>query len=463
MPSSDPRAAARPPASAARPPSGTHRPPRASRAARSRRRRAGGLLLAAGLLATTAIGGATAHAAPDGPETGAAAESAGTAAAESAGADGTRPGRPGGRMRPGALLSVEPTVFRPSPTGTADVTAWRIAYRSRTALGAPTTVTGTVLVPAADAAPAGAGADPAGVRPLISYAVGTVGLGDQCAPSAGFPTGTTAEGTLIAGLLARGWAVVVTDYEGLGTPGTHTYTVGRSAGKAVLDAARAARQLPGIDGHGVTDRSPVGLMGYSQGGQSVSWAAQLQPRYAPELDIAGTVTGGTPARLRFAGEEQGDGYGVGFPLMSAIGLDAAYPGLHLDRHLNAAGRDLARRMAEGCLYENLAAGADLTMADITRTDPADSRRWQRRLAQQDLGGRAPAHPLFVYHGTADDLIPPELGTELAASWCARGVTVETVLLPGLDHLGAAPVGSALGADWLAERFAGTPAAGTCGS
>ena len=33
--------------------------------------------------------------------------------------------------------------------------------------------------------------------------------------------------------------------EGLGTPGQHTYEVGRSQGKAVLDVARAATRLSG--------------------------------------------------------------------------------------------------------------------------------------------------------------------------------------------------------------------------
>ncbi|UUU44488.1 lipase family protein [Streptomyces sp. NBC_00162] len=52
------------------------------------------------------------------------------------------------------------------------------------------------------------------------------------------------EANLIQQLTLRGWAVVVTDYEGLGTPGVHTYTVGPSAGHAMLDAARAATRLP---------------------------------------------------------------------------------------------------------------------------------------------------------------------------------------------------------------------------
>ncbi|WP_165984113.1 lipase family protein [Streptomyces sp. YIM 98790] len=403
------------------------------------RRRTGALLFGIVLAAAASLGGTTATA---------------TAAPAPAPDSGTPLPRGGGN-KPGDIVTARPSVFKPTPTATADVTSWQITYRSTGATGRPNVVSGTVLVPNDGAA------GPDSPRPLISYAVGTVGLGDQCAPSAGFPAGTTAEGGLIALLLARGWAVAVTDYEGLGTPGTHTYTVARSAGKAVLDAARAARRLPGAAGLGITADSPVGLMGYSQGGQSVSWAAQLQPYYAPDLDIAGTVTGGTPSRLRFAELQEDSPYGVGFTLMSLIGQDAAYPGLNLDRFLNDTGRELAARMAQGCVNENIAAGAAYSLDDITRSDPAETRRWRFRLAQQDLGGLAPRHPVFVYHGDADDLIPPQLGSELAESWCRRGATVHAETIPGADHLGAVRPGSMRGADWLAERFAGLPATGNC--
>ena len=59
----------------------------------------------------------------------------------------------------------------------------------------------------------------------------------------------------IKAALDRGWAVAVSDYEGLGTPGQHTYVVGRSEGRAVLDMARAAQRLPGT---GLTTSTPVG-------------------------------------------------------------------------------------------------------------------------------------------------------------------------------------------------------------
>ena len=103
------------------------------------------------------------------------------------------------------------------------------------------------------------------------------------------------EELFVATMVARGFAIVMTDYEGLGTPSMHTY-VGRVAeGQAVLDAARAAMRLPGtsLDPHG-----PVAFWGYSQGGGATASAAELASAYAPDLHIVGTYAGAPPADLK---------------------------------------------------------------------------------------------------------------------------------------------------------------------
>ncbi|MGH3739412.1 MAG: hypothetical protein ACRDT6_27990, partial [Micromonosporaceae bacterium] len=107
------------------------------------------------------------------------------------------------------------------------VDAWQLLYRSTSATGAPNAVSGTVLVPRV--------AWSAGARPLVSYAVGTHGLGPECAPSYKLASGTEDESGAFGLALRRGWAVVVTDYEGLGTPGPHTYVAGPALGHAMLD------------------------------------------------------------------------------------------------------------------------------------------------------------------------------------------------------------------------------------
>ena len=65
------------------------------------------------------------------------------------------------------------------------------------------------------------------------YGPGTQGQGDQCAPSRQFNQGIhwspwqdiafNYEELFVATMVARGFAIVMTDDDGLGTSGTHTY------------------------------------------------------------------------------------------------------------------------------------------------------------------------------------------------------------------------------------------------
>lgn len=354
--------------------------------------------------------------------------------------------------RPGDVLDARPSQFRVVPGLPTPTKAWKIDYRSSGADGKPNVVSGTVIVPEDGRT---------GTRPLITYAVGTVGMGDHCAPSNTFPQGTTAEAPLINGALARGWAVAVTDYEGLGTPGDHTYTVGSAEGKAVLDAARAAQRLPGAGYHGLSARSPVGVMGYSQGGQASGWAAELHRSYAPELDVRGTASGGVPADLMAVAEDNNGDNDAGLVLMSAIGHDAAFPALNLSKYLNDQGKDLADFMRVNCVAEATEAGAGKSVEDVTTTNPLHQKDWKRALDADRLGTRTTGHPVYLYHGTADEIIPYDVGRQLRADWCAKGQTVQWRSYPLAQHVATALTGSAPAMNWLAARFAGIPTDGNC--
>src|SRR5437588_2936503 len=105
---------------------------------------------------------------------------------------------------------------------------------------------------------------------------------------------------MIAMVLARGWALAITDYEGLGTPGDHTYMVGRALGPNVLDAMRAARELEPAE---LPAQGPAAIVGYSEGGAAAAWAAQLQPRYAPEVPLVAVAAGAAAADVETAGPQ----------------------------------------------------------------------------------------------------------------------------------------------------------------
>ncbi|MFE4858950.1 lipase family protein [Streptomyces sp. NPDC056670] len=343
---------------------------------------------------------------------------------------------------PGDIVTQSPTEFHPLPGQWTNTRAWHVTYRSTTAKGAPNVVSGTVIVP---------NDGRTGPRPVVTYAVGTVGLGDSCAPSANFPYGTAVEATLINQVVQKGWAVAVTDYEGLGTPGDHTYTVGRAEGTAVLDAARAAERLgiPGVDAN-----SPVGIMGYSQGGQASSWAAELHDSYAPDLKVKGTATGGVPADLMKVAASNDGGLGSGLIFMAAAGQDAAFPELKLNSYLNPAGKALVDYFKSNCVAIDTTVGSFKHITDMTVKNPLEQPDWQARLAESKLGTHRPDAPVYLYHGTIDELIPYAVGQQLRSDWCAKDANVEWHALPLLGHIGGVTAGGIPAANWLADRFAG---------
>ena len=155
---------------------------------------------------------------------------------------------------------------------------------------------------------------------MLSYGVGVHGLGRDAAPSHLLRSGQEAELPLIERALAHGWAVAVSDGEGLGLPGPHTYGAGRAGGHALLDVARAAvRLVPEL-----TPDSPVLLWGYSEGGRNAAWAAELQPTYAAELPLVGVAAGGVPADLYQTARAIDGGPYSGLNLAVLVGLAHAY-------------------------------------------------------------------------------------------------------------------------------------------
>ncbi|KAA2256718.1 lipase [Solihabitans fulvus] len=331
------------------------------------------------------------------------------------------------------------------------VRAWQVLYRSTSATGQPIAVSGTLLVPPTPWT--------TGARPLVSYAVGTHGLGDSCAPSYKLRTGTENEEALIAQALLKGWAVVITDYAGLGTPGGHTYAVGQAEGPAMLDAIRAAQQLPGT---GLAAGGPAAVWGYSQGGQAAAFAGELQPTYAPDVHLVGIAAGGVPADLEKLARANDGAPWFGLVLGAAVGLSTAYQDVPFDGILNDAGRAAVAQVRTACVVELATAFAFHHLGDyLTVPDPLADPHWQARLAENHAGRHAPTAPVLVYHGINDEIIPLSVGEQLRADYCGLGATVDWTAFPLSEHITGDIVGAPFALSWLADRFAARPTAGSC--
>jgi pimeloyl-ACP methyl ester carboxylesterase len=339
----------------------------------------------------------------------------------------------------------------------ADANVQRIMYLSRDTHDTPIAVTGTVLTPRS--AWHGTGA-----RPIVSYAAGTQGEGDDCAPSKALAAGFEYEGPFIAGLLTRGYGVVVTDYEGLGTPGDHTYVNRAAEAHAVLDAIRAAQRLPEA---GLPDDGPVAIAGYSQGGGASAAAAELQPSYAPELNLKGAYAGAVPADLAEVAKNLDGHYAVGFLGFALVSMNYAYPELNIPALLNTRGKQLFEQVRTECTVEAIAAHAFTQSSTLTNdgrslTSYLGDEPYRSRVAEQKIGSLKPAVPVLIVHSALDDIVPYAQDRDLGRTWCGKGVKVQfsTTLIPthALAAVRAFPEAFA----WLEGRFAGLAAPVNCG-
>ncbi len=334
------------------------------------------------------------------------------------------------------------------PLAGLDIELHQVLYLSTDASGRPDAVSGMIMLPAR-AARAHA--------PVIGYATGTHGLGDACAPSKLLAAGTDAWIDDFALAAGKGWVMAATDYEGSGTPGTPTYSVGRSEGHAVIDAVRAAQRLPDA---GLAHDPEVAYWGYSQGGGGAAWAGELTRTYAPELRTVAVVAGGVPADLIRVSETVDGAAWAGVVFMTALGLDAAYPELRLNDHVVPSARADLDRLRTLCLKEALPAFAGKHIRDILTVDLLHVPQWRARLTENSLGRTPLTVPVFLYHGRKDTVVAFNQAETLAHTYCAAGVNVTWRPYNDDDHDAASyRVGDATA--YLADRFSGRPATSTC--
>jgi acetyl esterase/lipase len=336
---------------------------------------------------------------------------------------------------PGALVDATPIT---APPGTR---AWRITYGSRGVGDRPTLVSGVLLAPD--------GPDGASDRPLVTYGHATTGTADDCAPSR--------QGTTLLpfpeAMAARGWAVVMSDYEGLGTDGPHPYLVGVSAGRNLLDAARAARSVPGA---GVGAASRVGILGFSQGGHAAAFAAQQAAADAPDLAVVGVALA-APVSDVVSFTRRAEDIQPGVLVTVAGSYARAYPELDLAAVLTDTARadiDVLERRCIGEVNNHF----NRPVAEVMKARATTEPGFRARMDENLTGQAPPGMPALVVQGQRDDIVDPAATHQLVQRWCARGAGVDEVLLPERNH---AALAEQPFFDWLAARFAGEPAPSTC--
>jgi pimeloyl-ACP methyl ester carboxylesterase len=303
-----------------------------------------------------------------------------------------------------------------------------VLYKSVTPQGKVDAVSGSVSVPK--------GSPPKGGWPVISYAHGTTGTADICAPSR-VHQGAPAQAYItyvdpqLNDWLRAGYAVVRTDYQGLGTPGPHPYLIGKSEGRSVLDIVRAARQLDPSIG------SKFLIAGHSQGGQSALFAAGEAKSWTPDLDLRGTASYApashildqakllpnltSPSPLTALASLIVQGATTANPKVVPAQL-LARPALQLF--------PLVRQMCEAQLGTPLRLGG-IAPADLERSG-ANLNPLYAVLAKENPDVTTEA-PIFLAQGDDDTTVFPFYTQKLDTELTSGGNTVRYQTYPGVTH------------------------------
>ena len=344
---------------------------------------------------------------------------------------------------PGDLLAL---TVRRGPDVPPGARAWDLLYRSQGVDGGPVAVSGRVYAPDGPA--------PEGGRPVVSWAHGTVGVADGCAPSR-----TGDDVPALRQLIDAGYVVAATDYEGLGTPGPHPYLVGESEGRSVLDAARAASR---IDDAGASNR--VLAAGHSQGGHAVLFAGSLVEDYAPELDLLGVVASAPAAELTTLLRSA-------VPISLAFGLvvsaiyayDQVYDELELEDVLTPAAIERISVVEEECLQGVTDAFVDQRTSAWLVDNPLDVEPWAARVAENEPGSMEIPAPVLVVQGANDFVVLASSTDTAIGRLCDGGNIVDYRRYPGAIHGDVLVEAGPEILAWVGERMAGGDARSTCGA
>ena len=335
------------------------------------------------------------------------------------------------------------------------VPATQALYRTQNQLGQPTASVATIIPPPAS-----------GPTKLLSYQTFYDGLDDSCRPSftlqGGVPSTNTgnADNNLLLGFVRDGYTVVSSDYEG---PADH-YTAGRESGYGTLDGIRAAESKLSLPA-----TTSVGLVGYSGGSIASEWASELEPSYAPQLEIAGVAEGGIPVHYAdmFAYINGSSGYAGVIPAL-ILGLVRAY-GLDPAKYFNDTGQQIVDQVAKGCLVPNAYPG--LRFEDMLRPEYRDWKQVPElvKVFNDAIMGTAgtPSGPLLMAVGSSDAIgdgvMPAGDVTGLSHTYCERGISVQLHIYAGSDHVASLAKFDSDARQFMQQRYAGQTPANGCAS
>ncbi len=317
----------------------------------------------------------------------------------------------------------------------------RILYHSRSASGQDVAVSGVVLYPD--------GKPPAGGWPVIAWAHALNGVARRCAPSL---ARNLQHGPFLSMYVNLGYAVVATDYAGLGTSFRNAFSDTQSNATDVIYSVPAARAaVPHLDSRWLA-------IGIGQGGPAVIGVAELE-REIRDTNFLGSIAISSLDDFEDRYEHTGAHPTYEMPLFLAYGIKTVYPEFDVKDILTDKALALYPRVDEACGEPS----GESKLSPVEMQKPNwQSNNFVRQYFSRNTPGQKPAQgPILVISSELDPATPIQRTAQVIARMCKQGDQVQFERYPQSE------AGSVFGdsvrdqISWIQARFAGRPMAGNC--
>jgi pimeloyl-ACP methyl ester carboxylesterase len=247
-----------------------------------------------------------------------------------------------------------------------------------------------------------------------------------------------------------GYAVVATDYAGLGTHFRNAFLDGPSNASDIINSVSAARAaLPQLSAKWI-------VMGEAEGGLAALAVADKEdeirdPNYLGAIAISALVS--AKEVYDHAGNPS-----TRVPSL-AYGIKTVFPQFQPAEILTERGIELYKQLGQICSAARGIPGS--STAEIVKPGWENNSFVLKYFDRSNFGRSHAYGPILFITGDADPAIPPTLRAQAFDRVCKEGDQVQWERYPGLD------AGTVLGDSvrdqiaWIEARFAGRPATTNC--
>ena len=266
---------------------------------------------------------------------------------------------------------------------------------------------------------------------------------------------------LLQASLAKGWYTMSPDYESFNA----SFTNGVQSGQALLDALRAALSSSNITG--LDADATYAISGYSGGSIPTEWATELQPCYAPELNIAGAAIGGVVpnATSDLFNINKSPGSGLLPPgILGLTSQDVEFKA-YIQSSLVPANASIFNSALTQCQAQNVVGfmNQDIFSYFINGASTFTTANFTKFTEEFGIMGLrdTPTVPLYVYKGVLDQVSNITDTDALVNKYCAAGATIQYVRNATNDHNKEVIAGEPGALAFLGGVLEGKPAPNGC--